>query len=72
MAPPDGLKDLFFTFNNLSSCNMSSMVEQLSESVGDIYLPWVAVYLVERASIELNLHTLYLHFSDHLADLSVS
>ena len=62
VAPPDGLKDLFFTFNNLSSCNLSSMVEQLSESVGDIYLPWVAVYLVERASIEPNLHTLYLHF----------
>ena len=38
VAPPDGLKDLFFTFNNLSSCNLSSMVEQLSESVGDIYL----------------------------------
>ena len=72
VAPPVGLKDLFFTFNNLSSCNLSSMVEQLSESVGDIYLPWVAVYLVERASIEPNLHTLYLHFLDHLADLSVS
>ena len=72
VAPPDGLKDLFFTFNNLSSCNLSSMVEQLSESVGDICLPWVAVYLVERASIELNLHTLYLHFLDHLADSSVS
>ena len=33
VAPPDGLKDLFFTFNNLSSCNLSSMVEQFSESV---------------------------------------
>ena len=62
MAPPDNLKDLFFSFNNLSSCNLSSMVEQLSESVGDIYFPWVAVYLVEHAYIELNLHTLYLHF----------
>ena len=65
VAPPDGLKDLIcFTFNNLSSCNLSSMVEhvQFSESVGDIYLPWVVVYLVERASIEPNLHTVYLHF----------
>ena len=62
VAPPDSLKDLFFTFNNLSSCNLSSVVEQLSESVKDIYLPWVAVYLVEQASIEPNLHTLYLHF----------
>ena len=40
--------------------------------MGDIYLPWVAVYLVERASIELNLHTLYLHFLDHLADSSLN
>ena len=62
MAPPDNLKDLFFTFNNLSSCNLSSMVEQLSESVGDIYFSRVAVYLVEQAYIEPNLHTLYLHF----------
>ena len=68
MAPPDNLKDLFFTFNNLSSCNLSSMVEQLSESVGDIYLPWVAVSLVKQAYIEPNWHTLYLHFLDHLAD----
>ena len=72
VAPPDNLKDLFFTFNNLSSCNLSNMVEQFSESVGGIFLPWVAVYLVERAYIEPNLHTLYLHFLDHLADLSVN
>ena len=51
VAPPDNLKDLFFTFNNLSSCNLSSMVEQLSESVGDIYFPWVAVYLVILSQI---------------------
>ena len=63
VAPPDDIKDLIcFTFNNLSSCNLSSMVKQFSESVGDIYLTWVAVYLVERASIEPNLHILYLHF----------
>ena len=63
VAPPDGLKNLIcFTFNNLSSCNLSSMVEQFSDSVRDIYFPWVAVYLVERASTEPNLHTLYLLF----------
>ena len=41
--PPDGLRDLScFTFNNLSSCSLCSMVEQLqfSESVRDIGLPW--------------------------------
>ena len=73
VAPPNGLKDLIcFTFNNLSSCNLSSMVEQFSESVGDIYFLWVAVYLVERAFIEPNLHTLYLLFLDHLADSSLN
>ena len=72
VAAPDGLRDLiYFTFNNLSSCNLPSMVEQFSESVEDIYLPWVAVYLVERASIEPNFHALYLRFLDHLANSSL-
>ena len=36
-------------------------------------IPWVAVYLVERASIEPNLHTLIiLTFLDHLADSSLN
>ena len=43
------------------------MVAEFSESIGDVYLPWVAVYLVERASIEPNLHSLYLAFLDSLA-----
>ena len=49
VAPPDGLKDLIcFTFNNLSSCNLSSMVEQFSESVGDIYFPgWLYTWWSE-------------------------
>ena len=39
VAPPDDIKDLIcFTFNNLSSCNLSSMVKQFSESVRDIYI----------------------------------
>ena len=63
VVPPDSLKDLIcFTFNNLSSCNLHSMAASFSESVKDIYLPWVALYLVERTSIEPNLHNLYLVF----------
>ena len=47
---------------------MLSIVAEFSESVRDVYLPWVAVYLVERASIKPNLHSLYFAFLDHLAD----
>ena len=36
------------------------MVAEFSESVGGVYLSWMAVYLVERASIGPNLHSLYL------------
>ena len=72
MEPSESLKDVIhFTFNNLSSHNLYSMVAQFSESVGDILLPWVAVYLVERTSIEPNLHTLYLDFLDCLGDSSL-
>ena len=72
MVPPDSLKGLIcFTFNNLSSCNLHSMATLFSDSVKDIYLPWVTLYLVERASIEPNLHNLYLDFLDHLMDSSL-
>ena len=48
VAPPDGLKDLFFTFNNLSSCNLSSMVDsnsflnqwEISICPGWLYIWW--------------------------------
>ena len=57
VVPPDSLKDLIcFIFNNLSSCNLHSMAASFSESMKDIYLPWVTLYLVERTSIEPNLH----------------
>ena len=46
------------------------MAASFSVSVKDIYLPcsWMALYLVERASIEPNLHNIYLDFLDHLMD----
>ena len=62
--PPDCQKDLVcFVFNNLSPCNLSAMVAEFSESVSQAHLPWVAKYLVKRASIEPNLHTLYVWIS---------
>ena len=72
VVPPDSLKDLIcFTFHNLSSCSLRSVAAPFSESVKDIYLPWVALYLIERASIKPNLHNLYLDFLDHLMDSSL-
>ena len=51
--PPDSLNDLTcFTFNNLSSYNLHSMVATFSDSVKDIICP----------SIKPNLHNLYLVF----------
>ena len=71
--PPDCQKDLVcFVFNNLSPCNLSAMVAEFSESVSWAHLPWVAKYLVQRASIEPNLHTLYMDFLDGLGELPLS
>ena len=47
VVPPDSLMDL--------TCNLHSMAASFSDSVKDIYLPWVALNLVEGASIMLNL-----------------
>ena len=33
------------------------------------YLPWMAQYLVRRADIEPNLHTLYMAFIGYLTDM---
>ena len=45
VVPPDSLKDLIcFTFSNLSSNNLHSMATCFSDSVKDIYLPWVALH----------------------------
>ena len=46
---PLSLKDLIcFIFNNLqlACCNLHSMAALFSDSVKDIFLPWVALYLV--------------------------
>ena len=42
------------------------------ESVGDVHLSWVAEYLVKQASIESNLHSLYLDFLDSLVNFAAN
>ena len=69
LVPPDNLCDLMhFISNNLSSSSLSTMTSQFCESFFQEYLPWVAEYLVRRATIEPNLNTLYLAFIDSLVD----
>ena len=45
------------------------MANEFCESVNHTYLPWMAQYLVRRAGIEPNLHTLYMAFIDYLDDM---
>lgn len=43
-VPPESLKDLTcFIFNRLSSCNLHSIAALFSDSVKDIFLPWLAL-----------------------------
>ena len=54
-----------FISNNLSSSSLPTMTAQFCEQE---YFPWVAQYLVSRATIEPNFHALYLAFIDCLED----
>ena len=70
MAPPDNLKDLFFTFNNLSSCNLSSMVEQLSESVRISICPgWLYIWWSKPTLIRICTPYTYIFWTIWLIDL---
>ena len=57
---------MHFIFNNLSSSGLPSMTVEFHESFSQEYLPWVAQYLVRRATIESNFHMIYLAFVDWL------
>ena len=70
LVPPNDIADLVhFIFNNLSPLSLSTMANKFRESVSHAYLPWMAQYLVRRASIEPNLHTLYMAFIGYLTDI---
>ena len=69
-VPPNDLSDLVhFIFNNLSPLSLPSMANEFREAVSHAYLPWMAQYLVKRAGIEPNLHSLYMAFIDYLEDM---
>ena len=62
---PDDLCDfVHFISNDLSSSGLPTMAAQFCESFSQECLP--SQYLVRRATIEPNLHTLYLAFTDCL------
>ena len=66
LVPPNDLSDLVhFNFNNLSPLSLLSMANEFCEAVSHVYLPWMAQYLVKRAGIEPNLHSLYMVFIDY-------
>ena len=70
LVPPNDLSDLVhFIFNNLPPLSLPSMASEFHEAVSHVYLPWMAQYLVKRAGIEPNLHSLYMAFIDYLEDM---
>lgn len=69
-CPPESVQDkVAFIINNLSQMNFASKAEEFKEVIctDDHYFQWIAQYFVlKRASIEINFHTLYANFLDVL------
>ena len=73
VEPSDDLKGLiYFAFNNLSPNSLLNTVAEISNVVTVVHWPWVAEYMVYRASIEPNLHLLYLDFLNSFVDSSLA
>ena len=70
-TPPEAVQDkVAFIINNLSQINLQQKTEEFKEVIGkdEIYYEWIAQYFVmKRASIELNFHSLYSNFLDVLS-----
>lgn len=70
LKPPEATQDrVAFIINNLSQMNLHQKTEEFRDVIGKEakYHPWIAHYfVVKRASIELNFHTLYSNFIDLL------
>ena len=68
--PPEAIQDkIAFIINNLSQINLAQKCEEFKEAIGngDTYHGWVSQYFVmKRASIEPNFHTLYANFLEML------
>lgn len=70
LKPPETTQDrVAFIINNLSQINLHQKTEEFRDVIAKEakYHPWIAHYfVVKRASIELNFHTLYSNFIDLL------
>lgn len=70
LKPPETTQDrVAFIINNLSQMNLHQKTEEFRDVIAkeSKYHPWIAHYfVVKRASIELNFHTLYSNFIDLL------
>lgn len=70
-TPPEAVQDkVAFIINNLSQINLQQKTEEFKEVIGkdEMYYEWIAQYFVmKRASIELNFHSLYSNFLDVLS-----
>ncbi|RWS29576.1 CCR4-NOT transcription complex subunit 1-like isoform X6 [Leptotrombidium deliense] len=69
-TPPENIQDkVAFIVNNISQVNLAQKSEEFKDVIGkdDIYYGWVAQYFVmKRASIEPNFHTLYANLIEML------
>jgi len=69
-TPSEAIQDkVAFIINNLSQINLQQKTEEFKEVIGkdNIYYDWIAQYFVmKRASIEPNFHSLYANFIEVL------
>ena len=69
-TPSEAIQDkVAFIINNLSQMNLSQKTDEFKEVIGkdNIYHDWIAQYFVmKRASIEPNFHSLYANFIEML------
>jgi len=75
-TPPEPIQDkVAFIINNLSQMNLQQKTDEFKDVIGKEtqFHEWIAQYFVmKRASIELNFHTLYANFLDVLNNKKVN
>ena len=66
--PSEAIQDkILFVINNLSFDNMEIKATELRDVFSFDYYKWFSTYIVKRASLEPNFHSLYSHFLDKLS-----
>ncbi|ORY87999.1 CCR4-Not complex component, Not1-domain-containing protein [Protomyces lactucae-debilis] len=68
--PPEDVSDkILFNINNMSLTNLSEKLAEVSAAMHEKYFAWFAEHLVsQRAAIEPNYHSLYIHFLEGIAN----